>query len=147
MFTELSPLLKKGDTLVITVSKETDTTFRVNVIPKLFTLDGEHGEDRKALNVPVTIVGTLAELDSAEFATTLTRFTKSATGLRQTIDDVEAAQKHARESKLKPKTPAVRALPSQSRPEPAAAEAIEEVEETPAIPEPSAEPETASLDL
>jgi len=142
MFTELAPLLKKGDTLVIQVSKETDTTFRVNVIPKLFTLDGDHGEDRKALNVPVTIVGTLAELDSAEFATTLTRFTKSTTGLRQTIADVEAAQKHARETKLKPRTPAAKPVAAAPEPE---AEAEEEAAPEP-IPEP-AEPETASLGL
>ncbi len=59
MFKELSPLLRKGDSLAITVSRESDTNLRLTVTPKLFTLDGEHGPDRKSLNVPLTITGTI----------------------------------------------------------------------------------------
>lgn len=110
MFKELAPLLRKGDSLVLQFSYENDgpvggtagSVFRVNVIPKLFTLDGDHGEDRKALNNPVSITGTLAELDSPEFAATIQRFTASTIGLRKTIDDVEAAHKDAASRKLKP---------------------------------------------
>ena len=94
MFTELSPLLKKGDTLVITVSKETDTTFRVNVIPKLFTLDGEHGPQRAAVNQPLSIVATEAELD-AEFGDTLAKYSASTNTLLNTLAEVEAAHKAA----------------------------------------------------
>lgn len=109
MFTELSPLLKKGDTLVLQISLIADAPvvadrkLQVNVIPKLFTLDGQHGEDRKALSTPLQLSGTVAELDSPEFAATLTRFATSGGSLRQTIDDVEAAHKHAAASKVKPK--------------------------------------------
>ncbi len=78
MFKELSPLLRKGDSLAITVSRESDTNLRLTVIPKLFTLDGESGPDRKVLNTPLTITGTVEELDSPGFAATLTRFTTSA---------------------------------------------------------------------
>ncbi len=99
MFKELSPLLRKGDTLVLALSRVDATQFRVTVTPKLFTMDGEKGEDRKSLNQPVVINGTLDELDSPEFAATLERFTASTTGLRMTIDDVEAAHKAAKEGK------------------------------------------------
>jgi PRTRC genetic system protein E len=155
MFTELVPLLKKGDTLVITVSKESDTEIRVNVIPKLFTLDGEHGEDRIALNQPITVTGSAAELDGAEFVATLTRFTTSTAGLRQTIDNVEAAHKHAAESKLNPKPapaarhpsrPATKSAAALNAPgEPEVAAAPQEVAEAPA--DPKAEPETEVLGI
>src|SRR5579872_4481206 len=108
MFTELSALLRKGDTLVLNVSRESDTELRVTVTPKLFTLDGEHGPDRKALNQPLVIVGSVAELDSPEFAATLDRYTASTNSCRQTIDDIEAAHKHHKETKIA-KKPAGRA--------------------------------------
>lgn len=116
MFTELTAILRKGDTLAFTVARENDTQLRVNVMPKLFTLDGENGEDRKALNQPLSIVATPAELDSAEFTATLNRFTESTNGLRHTIDDVEAAHKAAKESKAKKPEPKAPEKKSEDKP-------------------------------
>jgi PRTRC genetic system protein E len=135
MFKELSPLLRKGDTLVLSISRETDTTLRVNIMPRLFSLDGEQGSDRKALNTPLSITGTIEELDSPEFAGTLDRFTASATGLRQSIDDVEAAhkaaagvKKAAAEKEKKPEPKKVEAPKPAPKPEEPTAE-----DKTPAI--------------
>jgi PRTRC genetic system protein E len=112
MFTELTSLLKKGDTLVLNISLEGDNLFRVNVIPKLFTMDGKQGDDHKKLNQPLTVTGTAAELDSPEFAATLSRFTTSTVGLRQNIDEVEAAHKSATKTK-----PAAKAAEASASPE------------------------------
>ena len=95
MLKTLLPLLRKGDTLGLTIAMEGEDQYRINVLPKLFTLDGERGPDRLALNQPLTLTGTLAELDSPEFVATLTRFTTSATAARHTIDEAEAAHKSA----------------------------------------------------
>lgn len=95
MLKTLLPLLRKGDTLGLSIAMEGENQYRINVLPKLFTLDGESGPDRLALNTPLTITGTLAELDSPEFVATLTRFTTSATAARHTIDEAEAAHKSA----------------------------------------------------
>ena len=104
MLKELLPLLRPGDTLGLSIACETPETpgvdggppqgarFRVNVLP---TLDGEKGAARLALNTPLSITGTAAELDSPEFAATLTRFTASATIARHTIDEAEAAHQGA----------------------------------------------------
>jgi len=109
MLKELLPLLKKGDTLGLTIGCEADgptgPVYRINVMPKLFTLDGEKGDDRKLLNTPLTITGTVEELDSPAFVETLTRFTASATTARQTIDEVEAAHKSAGAPKPTPAKP------------------------------------------
>jgi PRTRC genetic system protein E len=109
MFKELSPLLKKGDTLILTVSRESDTHLRVNVTPRLFTLDGERSENRKALNTPVSLAGTIEELDSPEFAAQLDRFTTSVAGLRLSIEEAEAAHQAA-----KPKPKSGKSTPSTS---------------------------------
>jgi PRTRC genetic system protein E len=113
MFSQLSKLLRKGDTVGLTIGIEGEAggkpTFRVNIMPKLFTLDGEKGADRMALNQPLSVTGTAEELDSAEFVTTLERFAASTVTHRTTIDEVEAAHKTAsaakREAAAK-KTPA-----------------------------------------
>ena len=101
MLKDLLPLLRKGDTLILTVAMEGDDQFRVNVTPKLFTLDGDQGADRLALNQPVCITGTAAELDSPEFTATLRRFTAATNTHRHTIDEVEAAHATAAEEKKK----------------------------------------------
>jgi PRTRC genetic system protein E len=109
MLQTLLPLLRPGDTLGLTIACEAPETtigdtvtparYRVNVLPKLFTLDGETGPDRLALNQPLSLTGSLAEIDSPEFVATLHRYSASTTDLRHTIDDVEAAHKAAKESK------------------------------------------------
>src|SRR5258705_8612583 len=114
MFTELSKILRKGDTLGITVGLESDGKCRVNVMPKLFTLDGERGGDRRALNTPITITGTPEELDSPAFAEQLTRFTTSVNPTRHTIDEAETTHKAppaAAKSKPVPAKPAPTGAP------------------------------------
>ncbi len=133
MLKDLLPLLRKGDTIGLSIAMEGDNQYRVNVMPKLFTLDGEKGADRLALNTPLTLTGTLEELDSPEFAATLQRFTASATTTRHTIEDVEAAHKTAAEA-AKTK---VRAAPATSVKE-RAAKALSDKKD-----EPEAEEETS----
>jgi PRTRC genetic system protein E len=109
MFQQLQPLLRKGDTLTVTIALDTDPTkLRVNVFPKLFTLDGDKGADRKALNTPLTMVATPAEFDGPEFIDTLTKFGASITETRSTLEEVTAAHKTAADEARKktPKTPA-----------------------------------------
>jgi PRTRC genetic system protein E len=93
MFTELKAMLRKGDQVTVTIAVENDTQLRVNVFPKLFTLDGENGEDRKALNTPLTITATPDELDSPAFIETLTKFSASTTATRNTLEEVAAQHK------------------------------------------------------
>jgi PRTRC genetic system protein E len=102
MLKQLLPLLHPGDTLGLTIACEPDGRYRINTLPKLFTLDGEQGADRKALNTPLSIVGTAEEFDSPEFVNTLTRLTTSTNELRQTIENVEAEQKAAAAAKKTP---------------------------------------------
>ena len=111
MLKQLLPLLKKGDTLGLSIGMEGENKYRINVTPRLFTLDGENGPDRKALNRPLTVAGTAEELD-AGLIEALTRFAASNTELRNTIDNVEAEHKAAAEAKKK--NPA-----KTSKPEPA----------------------------
>ena len=99
MLKDLLPLLRKGDTLGLSIAMEGENQYRINVLPKLFTTDGEKGEDRLALNQPLTITGTAEELDSPAFADTLKRYTASGQMLRHTIDEVEASQAAAAEQK------------------------------------------------
>jgi PRTRC genetic system protein E len=110
MFQQLQPLLRKGDTLTVTIALDTDPTrLRVNVFPKLFTLDGDKGADRKALNTPLTMVATPAEFDGPEFIETLTKFSTSVTETRNTLEEVTAAHKTAAEgAKAKKPAPVVR---------------------------------------
>jgi PRTRC genetic system protein E len=93
MFQELKAMLRKGDQVTVTIAIENDTQLRVNVFPKLFTFDGENGEDRKALNTPLTITATPAELDSPAFIETLTKFSTSTNTTRNTLEEVAAQHK------------------------------------------------------
>ena len=123
MFTQLAQMLRKGDTVTVTIAIEKDTEstpvapgaqhlalpagsieLRVNVFPKLFTLDGERGADRQALNTPLSVVATADELDGPTFIDTLTKFTASANTTRNTLDEVEAAHKAAADA-AKTKSP------------------------------------------
>ena len=132
MLKELLPLLRKGDTIGFTLACESNATpgpdggppqgarFRINVMPKLFTLDGEKSDARLALNTPITITGTAEELDSPAFVETLTRFTASGTALRHTIDEAETAHKAAAEEKKKvPVKPAATKAVAKPTPKPA----------------------------
>ena len=51
-------MLRKGDTVTVNIAVENETELRVTVFPKVFTLDGERGEDRQALNTPLSVVAT-----------------------------------------------------------------------------------------
>ena len=93
MFAQLKQMLRKGDTITVNVAVENETELRVTVFPKLFTLDGENGEDRKALNTPLTITATPDELDSPAFIETLTKFSASTTATRNTLEEVAAQHK------------------------------------------------------
>lgn len=104
MFAQLQQMLRKGDTITVNIAVENETELRVTVFPKVFTLDGERGEDRQALNTPLSVVATAEELDGPTFIDTLTKFTASNTELRNTLDTVEAEHKRAADfakSKLK----------------------------------------------
>ena len=110
MFAQLKTMLRKGDTVTVNIAVENETELRVTVFPKVFTLDGERGDDRQALNTPLSVVATAEELDGPTFIDTLTKFTASNTDLRNTLATVEAEHKRAAEfarAKLKkPATPA-----------------------------------------
>jgi len=117
MFTELKAMLRKSDQVAITIAIEDDTQLRVNVFPKLFTLDGENGENRKALNTPLTITATPEELDSPAFMETLTKFTGSTNTLRNTLEEVEAQHKAAAEAaKVRPGAKAATAKSAKAAP-------------------------------
>ncbi len=148
MFKELSQILRKGDTLALTIALEGEGKMRVNIMPKLFTLDGENGEDRKALNHPVSIVGTIEELDSPAFVEQLHRFTGSVTELRNTLDEAEAAHKARAEEKKKPasKAPAPKPKPAEKS-KPKAAEAEDQGETAPTEPAEPEEPEPTPLGI
>jgi PRTRC genetic system protein E len=132
MFAQLQQMLRKGDTVTVNVAIENETELRVTVFPKVFTLDGERGEDRQALNTPLSVVATAEELDGPTFIDTLTKFTASNTELRNTLATVEAEHKRAAEfAKAKLKKPgttpakAAIAAPATATPEPEP-EAVEE---------------------
>jgi len=123
MFNELKQLLRKGDQVILTIAIEDDTQLRVNVFPKLFTLDGENGDNRKALNTPLTITATPDELDSPAFIETLTKLSASTTALRNTLEEVEAQHKAAAEAakvasaaRTKPGAKATDAKPAKAAP-------------------------------
>jgi PRTRC genetic system protein E len=138
MFAQLQQMLRKGDTITVNIAVENETELRVTVFPKVFTLDGERGEDRQALNTPLSVVATAEELDGPTFIDTLTKFTASNTELRNTLDTVEAEHKRAAEfakAKLKkPGTPAKAkatiAAPATAAPEPEPEPAEEEHNES-----------------
>jgi PRTRC genetic system protein E len=138
MFAQLQQMLRKGDTITVNIAVENETELRVTVFPKVFTLDGERGEDRQALNTPLSVVATAEELDGPTFIDTLTKFTASNTELRNTLATVEAEHKRAAEfakAKLKkPGTPAKAkatiAAPATAAPEPEPEPAEEEHNES-----------------
>ena len=116
MFAQLQKMLRKGDTVSVIIAIENDTQLRVNVFPKLFTLDGENGNDRKALNTPLSLVATPAELDSPAFLETLEKFTASTNVLRHTLDEVEATHKTAAEAAKKKTTGGTSSTSPKSKP-------------------------------
>ena len=158
MFAQLAKLLKQGDTVSVVLALENETQLRVNVFPKLAAAsdeddDEETKEPRQALNQPLSIVATAAELD-AGFAETLEKFTASTNTLRHTLEEVEAAHKTAAaaakkpapaKSKIKPGRPDKAApvvkptAPPIALPEPPAAEAVKEADEEAASTEPKTE--------
>jgi len=148
MFAQLQQMLRRGGTITVNVAVENETELRVTVFPKLFTLDGERGADRQALNTPLSVVATAAELDGPTFLDTLTKFAASANTTRNTLDEVEATHKAAADAakakspsrgSAKPGTKAAKALPA-AKPDAKPAEAAE--------PEPSKEDDhNESLDI
>ena len=115
MFAQLKTMLRKGDTVTVNIAVENETELRVTVFPKVFTLDGERGEDRQALNTPLSVVATAEELDGPTFIDTLTKFTASNTELRNTLATVEAEHKRAAEfAKAKLKKPGTKITPAKA---------------------------------
>ena len=102
MFKELAPLLRHR-AILLTVTQVEDNQFRVNVIPKKVT-DG----DNDALTTPVSITGTVEDLD-AQLSATLVNFVSSHLELENTLDrakaEMDAAGKAAQaEARNKSKT-------------------------------------------
>ncbi|MBV8674788.1 MAG: PRTRC system protein E [Acidobacteriaceae bacterium] len=83
MFKELAPLLRHR-AILLTVTQVEDNQFRVNVIPKKVT-DG----DNDALTTPVTVTGTVEDLD-AQLPATLVNFVSSHLELENTLDRAKA---------------------------------------------------------
>ena len=94
MFSELMPLLAQRIVL-ITVARESDTTLRVNVLPKRAS-DSEN----TALTTPLSFAGTPEELDR-DFARELAGYVDAHQHLGSTLADakavMEAAAKAAQE--------------------------------------------------
>lgn len=101
MFTQLAQLLRaKTDTFTVTAARESDTELRVVVTPRLTAPPDKDDDDddlkespRRKLNKPLVVIATPAELDAPEFLDQLTRYAGSATGLRQSLDEIEAEHK------------------------------------------------------
>lgn len=93
MFKELAPLLRHRAVL-FTVSHVENDQFRVNVIPKKVS-DGEND----ALSTPVSVTGTVEDLDS-ELPQTLLHFVSSHLELKNTLErakaEIEEASKAAK---------------------------------------------------
>ena len=116
MFAELMSLVADR-TLLITVARETDSTLRVNVLPKRATA-GDNG----ALSTPLSLVGTPEELDR-EFARSLAEYVEThqrlSTTLAQAKAEMEAAAKAAQEEAKRKADEKRKAKPSTSTPAPA----------------------------
>jgi PRTRC genetic system protein E len=128
MFKELAPLVRHRAVL-FTVTHVEEDQFRVNVIPKKVT-EG----DNDALTTPVSVTGTVEDLDR-ELPQTLLHFVSSHLALKNTLDrakaEMEEASKAARtETRKKSGSQATRRDPAEPSNKPAAAEAP-----TPAKPE------------
>ena len=117
MFTELMPLLAER-TVLITVARESDTTLRVNVVPK----QAKEGENT-ALSTPLSFVGTAEELDR-DFARELAAYVDTHRQLGSTLAQakatMEAAAKAAQEEAKRKADEKRKAKPSTSTPAPSA---------------------------
>ena len=136
MFKELAPLVRHRAVL-LTVSHVEDDQFRVNVIPKKVS-----DSDNDALTTPVSVTGTVEDLDR-ELPQTLLSFVSSHLELKNTLDrakaEMEEASKAAKaEARKKSGSPATRKDPAEPSNKPAAAA------ETPA-PAKAETPKAASL--
>jgi PRTRC genetic system protein E len=116
VFTELMPLLAER-TVLITVARESDTTIRVNTVPKR-TAENENA----ALSTPLSFVGTPEELDR-DFAKELAAYVDSHRQLGSTLAQakaaMEAAAKAAQEEAKRKADEKRKAKPSASTPGPA----------------------------
>jgi len=88
MFKELAPLVRHRAVL-FTVSHVEDDQFRVNVIPKKVT-DG----DNDALTTPVSVTGTVEDLDK-ELPETLLHFVSSHLELKNSLERAKAEMEEA----------------------------------------------------
>jgi PRTRC genetic system protein E len=118
MFKELAPLVRHRAVL-FTVSHVGDERFRVNVIPKKVA-DG----DNDALTTPVSVTGTVEDLDR-ELPQTLLHFVSSHLELKNSLErakaEMEEASKAARaEARKKPGSQITKKDPAVSSNKPAA---------------------------
>jgi PRTRC genetic system protein E len=88
VFSELMPLLRHR-TVLITVARESDTTLRVNVLPKR-----ANDSDNPALTTPLSFVGTPEELDR-DFARELASYVDAHRHLGSTLAEAKAAMEAA----------------------------------------------------
>lgn len=88
MFKELAPLVRNRAVL-LTVSHLEDDQFRVNVIPKKVA-DG----DNDALTTPVSVTGTVEDLDR-ELPQTLLHFVSSHLELKNSLEHAKAEMEEA----------------------------------------------------
>jgi len=117
LFTELMPLLA-GRTVLITVARESDTTLRVNVVPKKVKED-----ENVALSTPLSFVGTPEELDrdfARELASYVDTHRQLGSTLMQAKATMEAAAKAAQEEAKRKADEKRKAKPSTSTPAPSA---------------------------
>jgi len=101
MFKELMPLLAQR-ILILTLSRASDETICLNVIPKL--LKSEPRESENALTTPLAVTGTPRELDE-QLPKQLAEFVETHVGLSSTLNNakeqMDAAAKAAREAARK----------------------------------------------
>ncbi len=114
MFKELAPLLRQRAVL-LTVTHLEDDQIRVNVVPQK-TKDG----DNAALTTPLTVTGTLEELDR-DLPTTLVNFVGAHLGLKNTLDRVKeemdtAAKVAQAEARSKNKSAGTKPAPKAAKP-------------------------------
>jgi len=119
MFKELAPLVRHRAVL-FTVSHVEDDQFRVNVIPKK-TTEGENN----ALTTPVSVTGTVEELDK-DLPYTLLQFVSSHLELKNSLEqakaEMEEASKAARaEARKKSVSQTTRKEPAENSNKPVAA--------------------------
>jgi PRTRC genetic system protein E len=88
MFHELMPLLKER-TVMLTLSRVDDTTIRVCVIPKLVKSDSKESTGENALCTPLTVTGTVDELER-EFAAQLSGYSTAVVKLGSNLAELEA---------------------------------------------------------